>query len=209
MIQRTSGYSLFPVIMPVAFHIRQLKGRERAQSLRRLARRAVQYSAFLSNYPLLSDFKKDKQGKPLSINGLFWSLSHKTEYVSGVVSKRRTGIDIEKIRPCSGALCAKIAGQDEWQLWRSMKLRCDPVAFSRYWTAKEAVLKVEGVGLKGLGKCRIEKIVDRHHLIARYLERQWTVEQYFIDNHVVSVVVDTKDVVNWKVADKHDQFYTK
>lgn len=207
--QGPAGYRLFPVIMAVEPHIRQTKGRDKIRALRRLARDAVQYAAFFSGYPLLRDFQKNEQGQPLPVNGLYWSLSHKTEYVAGVVSKRKIGIDIEKIRSCSRSLYAKIADQNEWELCRATESIADTVAFFRYWTAKEAVLKVEGVGLSGLGKCRIEKNIDERHLVVSYLARKWSVEQYFFDDHVASIVVCAGNMVNWQIVDTHNRFYIK
>ena len=72
------------------------------------------------------------------------------------------GLDIEKIRPCAPGLYRMAADEAEWSLGGA----ADDLLFFRYWTAKEAVLKSLGIGLAGLSKCRVIRIVDDHHLTA-------------------------------------------
>ncbi|NJL59098.1 MAG: hypothetical protein HC887_05035, partial [Desulfobacteraceae bacterium] len=52
---------------------------------------------------------KNKLGAPLPINGCYWSLTHKPDYVGAVLSPTPIGIDIEKIRSISDMMFRKIA----------------------------------------------------------------------------------------------------
>ena len=142
--------TIFPVILAVPAANWQLKGREKTVSLSGHARRALQLSARKSGI-ILAELLKEENGAPLPFSGNYWSLTHKSDYVGGVVAGFRIGIDIERIRPIQKALYRKTANDDEWRLSGE-----DPVQlFFRYWTAKEAVLKAAAVGLKDLTKCRV------------------------------------------------------
>ena len=83
--------------------------------LSRHARRALELSAAKSAVTL-GQLTKDDRGVPQPVNGIFWSLSHKTQYVAAVVAPQPIGIDLEKIRPCSEALFRKTATDAEWAL---------------------------------------------------------------------------------------------
>lgn len=147
------------------------------------ARKALHVSAKKSGRTL-GNLSKDPDGVPLPIGGTYWSITHKSEYVGAVVAPERVGIDIEKIRPCSPALFKKTANDSEWILGSEDTQRL----FFRFWTAKEAVLKASGTGIADLLKCRIIQITDKDHLHVDYLNQQWTVEHFFFDGHIASVV---------------------
>ena len=132
---------LYPVVLAVPPERRLLKGREKVRYLSRHARRALALSAGKTG-TVLQHLPKDQDGVPLPVNGIHWSLSHKSEFVAAVTASRPVGIDIEAIRPCSEGLFKRIAQSQEWSL-------VDPVStetFFRFWTAKEAVLKATGIG---------------------------------------------------------------
>jgi 4'-phosphopantetheinyl transferase len=175
--------TVHPVILSVPEQGRCLRGRERVKYLSAYARYALELSAEKSRIPI-GDLLKDKNGSPLPFKGNYWSLAHKPQYVAGVVAPARIGIDLEEIRPPSEALFKKIADEKEWALSTSDSVNC----FFRYWTSKEAVLKATGIGLKGLSRCRIKRILDDNHLIINYMEQEWAVEQIYFDRHIASVV---------------------
>ncbi len=182
--------TIYPVILAVPEKKRQLTGKDKVLSLSKHARQALAISAQKSCVHL-SNLLKDKNGAPLPFNGNYWSLTHKSNYVGGVVASTRIGIDIEKIRQCSEALFSKTAGEKEWSL-----VNTDPVKlFFRYWTSKESVLKAVGAGLKDLSKCIITKIIDENNLFIAYKEKEWLVEHFYFDGHIASV---TKNSFNIK-----------
>jgi 4'-phosphopantetheinyl transferase len=183
--------TIFPVILSVPEKKQPPRGRERVAFLSSLARQALEVSARKSGVSLSAeDFPKDENGAPLPVNGYFWSISHKPEYVAGVVSPQKIGIDIEKIEPRQPALFKKVADKSEWDLGDEDSWHL----FFRYWTAKEAVLKAAGIGLKDLSKCKIIQIKDDTHLIIQYLDRKWDIEHFFFNRHIASIVNNTPDI---------------
>lgn len=173
---------LHPVVLAVPESDRARKGRDQVLFLREHARRALHLSARKSGV-CLGELEKDGSGAPLPQEGVFWSLTHKPEYVAGVVASRPVGIDLEGIRPYNKGLEKKVAGPGEWDLG---DIR-DPKLFFRYWTAKEAVLKVLGVGLKGLSSCRICRLVDGNHLVAVCMNRSFFVEHFYFESYMAAL----------------------
>ena len=180
---------IYPVILAVPNQKQQLTGREKVSFLSRHARRALEISAQECQIQL-GDLKKDENGVPLPFNGNYWSVTHKTGYVAGVISRERIGIDLEKIRPIKEALYRKTARESEWKLSNTDKT----VLFFRYWTSKESVLKVLGTGIRDLLKCRITRIIDDRYLVVNYREYNWMVEHFFFNGHIASVVKNNVDV---------------
>ncbi len=174
--------AIHPVILPVPADARDLSPQRRVRFLSRHAREALRRSAERLQVEL-GPLEKDPRGAPLPFRGYFWSVTHKPEYVGGVLAPSPVGMDLEKIRPCSEALFRQTASEEEWALaGRSGREQL----FFRYWTAKEAVLKTGGEGIKDLSRCRVRKVIDDTHLIVEYSGAAWPVEQIFFDGHVAS-----------------------
>lgn len=183
---------IYPVILAVPESDRQLRGRDKVLRLSSLARHAVQLSAGQSGVKL-GELIKSPEGVPLPSGGYFWSLAHKTEYVAGVVADFPIGLDIEKIRPCAPGLYRMTADEQEWKLGGTIA----DLLFFRYWTAKEAVLKSVGTGLKSLSKCRIIEIVDDHHLVLSYKHHEFDVEHFYFNGHIAAILA--YPTVRWMV----------
>ncbi|NNK85078.1 MAG: 4'-phosphopantetheinyl transferase superfamily protein [Desulfobacterales bacterium] len=184
---------VYPVILSVPDSAKELTRRDRVKYLSQYARRAVKISAEKSGIKLGDLIKKDN-GSPLPSDGNYWSVTHKPDYVGGVVCSDQIGIDIEKIRPCSKALFKKTADDQEWALSDTDPLKL----FFRYWTSKEAVLKAGGKGLTDLSKCRIVQISDNNNLIIKYKNKKWFIEHFYINDHVASVI-KTVSRIDWTI----------
>jgi len=178
---------LFPVIIGVDDALRVLPARERVAALSRLARRAVFVSAERFG-ARLGALEKDVDGVPQPSNGFFWSVTHKPRYVGGVIAPGPVGIDIERLKPRSVSLIRKIASDREWALAEDKSA----LRFFRYWTAKEAVLKAEGVGLSGLSRCRITAVPDDQSLMVRFDGRKWLVTQLKFNGHIAAVTASAE-----------------
>ena len=189
--------TIYPVILPVPDEVAEFTPRERVKFLSRHARLALKISAQKSEVRL-GDLKQAENGAPLPCNGIYWSITHKSRYVGGLAAPTPIGIDIELIRDCSPGLFAKTAGDREWAL--ADEDRTSLTTFFRYWTAKEALVKTSGTGLKDLLKCRVTRIIDDRHLVIHYSDREWLIEQFYFDRHIASIVQD-KYRVEWILAD--------
>lgn len=186
--------TLFPVVMPVIKAGHKPSGREKVDHLSWIAREALRLSAEKSRVRL-GKLLKDERGAPCPVWGNYWSLSHKPKYVAAVVSKGKVGIDIEEMKPRTESLFAYVASDEEWGLkeksWDT---------FFRYWTAKEAALKVIGIGISGLKTCRIISVPDENHITLDYKGQFFLVEQLRYKNHIVSVLKDDNQI-EWVVLD--------
>ena len=187
-------HRIHPVILPVPFQDRGLKGRERVRHLSRLARQALDVCAGKGGLRL-GNLEKDADGVPLPFDGYHWSLTHKPKYVGAVISLQKTGIDIEEIRAMSTPMFKRVADAGEWRLGGS---RSD-MLFFRFWTAKEAVLKAEGVGMAGLSNCRVTRLRDRQHLEIDYRGKSYLIEQVYFNGHIASVVRNKLDI-QWTIT---------
>lgn len=186
--------TIYPVILAVPEAERQLRGRDKVLRLSSLARLAVQLSASQSSIRL-GELNKSPEGVPLPAGRYFWSLAHKSEYVAGVVADFPIGMDIEKIRSCAQGLYRMAADDAEWNLG---KIRSD-LLFFRFWTAKEAVLKSVGMGLKGLSRCRVIAILDDDHLVLSYNHRRFDVMHHYFSGHIAAVLAHPD--IRWMIQD--------
>jgi 4'-phosphopantetheinyl transferase len=192
------NHTLFPVILPVPAEVHDFKPRDRVIFLSRHARQALKMAA-QKNGVRLGELVKDENGVPQPFDSIHWSISHKTRYVCGVVAPLPIGIDIERVHNFSEGLFQKTATDREWAL---ADMQTDSVmAFFRYWTAKEAVLKATGVGIKDLLKCRVDHIFDDNHLQIQYDGQNWLIEHFFFNDHVASIVKSSFQI-EWTVTDE-------
>jgi 4'-phosphopantetheinyl transferase len=177
--------TLFPVILPVPGKVHDLAPGERVKFLSRYARQALKASARISGVRIGDPVKEDN-GAPQPFDGNHWSISHKTKYVCGVAAPAPIGIDIERVREFSAGLFKKTAVESEWAL---ADMETGSVkAFFRFWTAKEAVLKATGIGIRDLLKCRVHQILDDRQLLIEYDGRDWLIEHFFFEDHVAAIV---------------------
>ncbi|MGD9249707.1 MAG: 4'-phosphopantetheinyl transferase superfamily protein [Desulfobacterales bacterium] len=185
---------LNPVMLKVPPTVAHLPGRPKVAILSRLARVAVRISARLTGLAPVR-CEKDDQGVPQPSNGIYWSVAHKPEWVAGVVAAAPVGIDIEKIRPQTDSLYRRIAGPQEWRLGAGL---AKTHLFYRVWTAKEAVLKAEGLGLRGLARCRLTAIADQDRMRLRFDQHAWTIVHHDLPNHVAALTL-VADCIRWQI----------
>jgi 4'-phosphopantetheinyl transferase len=182
--------ALNPVLKKVPPRIDSLRGSDKTRALSAHARTALRESADLSGVAL-GPLEKGERGRPLPTRGVYWSLSHTVNFVAAVVAPYSVGVDIERISPFTPAVRARVAGPEEWDLADAV----DESLFCRYWTAKEAVLKAVGIGISGLGTCRITEIIDETQLRLSYETQVWIVSSCScIAGHIASVTAAQSSV---------------
>ena len=107
-------------------------------------------------------FLYNDYGAPYIEGGPHFSISHCKRGIAVAVSENPIGIDIEAIRTFSPDLMRKTMNEDE-QL-RITSSAIPEVEFIRFWTQKEALLKLQGTGI----------ISDLHHVLTHSQNVFWT-----------------------------------
>ena len=107
-------------------------------------------------------FLYNDYGAPYIEGGPYFSISHCKRGIAVAVSENPIGIDIEAIRTFSPELMRKTMNEDE-QL-RITSSAIPEVEFIRFWTQKEALLKLQGTGI----------ISDLHHVLTHAQNVSWT-----------------------------------
>ncbi len=157
------------------------------------ARKALNISCQKSGVSL-PDLPKDENGAPKPVNGYYWSIAHKPDYVAGIVAAHPVGIDIEPVKPLRVDLKTKVATPEEWALVDAETV----IDFFRIWTAKEAAIKASGQGLRDLSRCRVTQILDPNHIMLHYQTHDLVVEHFFFDNHIAAIVINDSQI-QWEV----------
>lgn len=94
--------------------------------------------------PAEIQFTKAEGGKPFALNcNLQYSLSHSGDLVLCATDNSCIGADIEVFRPVSAALIRRVCTEEEQHYIASNHKH-----FFRIWTAKEALLKYHGTGIR-------------------------------------------------------------
>lgn len=183
---------LRPVLVPIPV-LEGLTPPQRVQRQREYARRALRHCAELCAAPL-EGWSQSPDGAPVPLMGHYWSISHKRRWVAAVIADRPVGIDIEHMHPRRGDLFDAVGNAEEWRVlgdrsWHS---------FFRLFTAKEATLKANGVGIGHLSACRLVEVMDDRHLLTKYDDRDWRIEHFEHGGHIAAVTCDYLTIA-WKV----------
>lgn len=107
-------------------------------------------------------FLYNDYGAPYIEGGPHFSISHCKRGIAVAVCENPIGIDIEAIRSFKPELMRKTMNEDE-QL-RITYSAIPEVEFIRFWTQKEALLKLQGTGI----------ISDLHHVLTHSQNVFWT-----------------------------------
>ena len=92
-------------------------------------------------------FLYNEYGAPRLEHGPCFSISHCKNAIAVAISETPIGIDIEHIRIARPELVERTMNEaEQQQIWESDQPN---VAFTRLWTRKEAVLKLQGTGIIG------------------------------------------------------------
>ena len=85
------------------------------------------------------DLKYNKRGKP-ELDNNFISITHSFDYSGIILSDRKVGIDIEKLRPSILKISKKFINQHEINLIGELSIE----NLTKVWTIKEAIFKAFG-----------------------------------------------------------------
>ena len=90
-------------------------------------------------------FLYNEYGAPRLEHGPCFSISHCKNAIAVAISETPIGIDVEHIRIARPELVERTMNEaEQQQIWESDQPN---VAFTRLWTQKEAVLKMQGTGI--------------------------------------------------------------
>jgi 4'-phosphopantetheinyl transferase len=127
-------------------------------------------SRYLGVGPDVVGFDHGKSGKPMLAkelrdpSAITFNLSHAHGRALIAVSRaQEIGVDLEPVRsevPVEN-LSRRFFSHSEHTMIMQSAPEQRPAIFFRYWVAKEAVLKAQGVGLRGLADCEIMREGDR------------------------------------------------
>ena len=92
------------------------------------------------------DFLYNEHGKPYIEGGPFFSISHCKEAIAVALDDQPIGIDVESIRRFDPELVTRTMNDSEQALIADSET--PERTFTRLWTQKEAVLKMEGTGIE-------------------------------------------------------------
>ena len=95
-----------------------------------------------AGFPL---FLYNEYGAPRLEHGPCFSISHCKHAIAVAISEKPIGIDIEHIRAAKPELVERTMNEQEQnEIWTAAS---PDIAFTRLWTQKEAVLKMQGTGI--------------------------------------------------------------
>ena len=105
-------------------------------------------------------FLYNEYGAPYLENGPYFSISHCKTSIAVAVSEEPIGIDIEHIRVAKPEIVARTMNDIEQQeIWASPQ---PDVVFTRLWTQKEALLKMQGTGITSIDGIKNTLVTTEH-----------------------------------------------
>lgn len=166
--------------------------RERVAAQRRAARLALDEAAAREGLTVESWPQEGDGGRPLPVEGWHWSISHDSTLVAAVLHREPVGVDLERVAERRAALQERVANPVE----QGLLAPWDALAFTRLWTAKEAVLKAAGVGIAELSSCRLQAL-DGEQLVLEHRAGLRRVAQHQAGEHILAVHTQELGHVRW------------
>lgn len=152
-------------------------GRAGVEARRQLSHTAMDWCQQRLHLQLPNE-QHDQHGAPLPHEGWHRSRSHSKLTAAAVCAPFRVGVDVEDIAPRRDELVPRMCTRDELELLGGFSWSN---AF-RIWTAKEAVLKKQGVGLLELSQCALTAVGDAYTLWVHHRGRDHQVHQVQADS---------------------------
>ena len=110
-----------------------------------------------AGFPL---FLYNEHGAPCLEHGPCFSISHCKHGIAVAVSEKPIGIDIEHIRTAKPELVERTMNEQEQnEIWAAAS---PDIAFTRLWTQKEAVLKMQGTGILSIDSMKNTLVALEH-----------------------------------------------
>ena len=110
-----------------------------------------------TGFPL---FLYNEYGAPRLEHGLCFSISHCKHAIAVAISEKPIGIDIEHIRAAKPELVERTMNEQEQnEIWAAAS---PDIAFTRLWTQKEAVLKMQGTGILSINEMKNTLVALEH-----------------------------------------------
>ena len=108
----------------------------------------------------VGSFLYNQYGAPYINGGPYFSISHCKHGIAVAVSETPIGIDIEHIRTAKPELVARTMNEKEQaEIWAAAS---PDIAFTRLWTQKEAVLKLQGTGILSIDGIKNTLVAIEH-----------------------------------------------
>jgi hypothetical protein len=186
-----------PHVVSVPVAAQGMRGEERVQDLSLRAKDAAAMSAMASGHAVPA-FEKDDLDRPVPTNGVYWGVAHKPTMVVGVTSHRPVAVDVEFIKERKDYQIAGALSTHEHRILGGSALD----AYFLAWVAKEAVLKLKGVGLSHLSRTAIIDAWSDGALVAYDTEVQ-QVGYAFFNQHVAAITAPSREVV-WTLTAEED-----
>lgn len=185
------------ILHPVAaFGALELHGREKVRVARALGRAALRRSARLMKLELEDEeeaFPRDAERAPLSFERAgrtwCWSTTNTRGLSCAIVAPTRVGIDAEWLgRPRLGAALRYLPASE----LGAMGLEPRRAAFA-LWSAKEAVLKLTGLGMSGMGRTELVRVAGAGRATLELDDEVWEVRQVWESEHVISIACEAPE----------------
>jgi hypothetical protein len=183
------------ILRPCIAHLpRNLRGREGVQAARKLARLSLERCASrLGLEAQALSFPRDAERAPQPMDHAgqrwHWSTTNTKGLVAGLLGPTPLAVDAEWLgRPRQAALAAYLPGAEV----RALGLPAGHAELA-LWSAKEAVIKLTGIGMAAMGRTALKEVLGQERLLFSLDGRTYQVLQNWQPEHVISVACGLLD----------------